>query len=104
MLAAAMLLSKAMKPAKASALSVDLPRAADPHLAHHLYVDNDSPGSIYTAAGPAGGMVIISGTGSMAQVIDSAGVAHNCGGWGHMFGDGECSRRAARATRADCRC
>jgi N-acetylglucosamine kinase-like BadF-type ATPase len=52
-------------------------------------VDNDSPGSIYTAAGARGGMVLISGTGSMGQVIDAAGKPHNCGGWGHMFGDGE---------------
>lgn len=62
-------------------------KALDPHLSEHVYVDNDSPGSIFTAAGPAGGMVIISGTGSMSQLIDPAGKVYNCGGWGHMYGD-----------------
>jgi N-acetylglucosamine kinase len=61
---------------------------ADPSLAKFYYVDNDSPGSIYTAAGPKGGMVLISGTGSMGQVINGkTGKATNCGGWGHLFGD-----------------
>ena len=61
--------------------------ARDPALCAHYYVDNDSPGSVYTAAGPAGGLVLICGTGTMAQLIDSGGRAFNCGGWGHMFGD-----------------
>lgn len=63
-------------------------KATWPTLSGHYYVDNDCPGSVYTAAGDKGGMVIISGTGSMSQLIDPAGKAHNCGGWGHMFGDG----------------
>lgn len=63
-------------------------RARDGALATAYYVDNDSPGCVYTAAGGAGGMVIISGTGSMTMLIDRAGAAHNCGGWGHLFGDG----------------
>lgn len=64
------------------------PCVADPALAKSYYVDNDSPGSIYTAAGPKGGMVLISGTGSMGQVINGkTGKATNCGGWGHLFGD-----------------
>jgi hypothetical protein len=33
-------------------------------------------------------MVIISGTGTMGQVLTSDGKTFNCGGWGHMFGDG----------------
>lgn len=69
----------------------------DPQLASYYYVDNDSPGCVYTAAGPAGGLVIISGTGSMGQLITGAGEVYNCGGWGHMFGDGE--RRAERGCR-----
>ena len=36
-------------------------------------------------------MVIIAGTGSMGQVMDASGRTTNCGGWGHMFGDGEAS-------------
>ena len=59
----------------------------DAKLAEFYYIDNDSPGSVYTAAGPAGGLVIICGTGTMAQLIDPHGKAYNCGGWGHMFGD-----------------
>ena len=46
-------------------------------------------GSVFTAAGAAGGLVIICGTGTMAQLINADGKAFNCGGWGHMFGDGE---------------
>jgi len=60
----------------------------DANLSLSYYVDNDSPGSIYTSAGGKGGMVIISGTGTMGQVLTSDGKTFNCGGWGHMFGDG----------------
>lgn len=60
-----------------------------PGFAHSYYIDNDSPGSIFTAAGPAGGCVIISGTGQMGQVITGGGKVVNCGGHGHMYGDGE---------------
>lgn len=66
-------------------------RGADPHLAAHYYVNNDSPGSIFTASGDKGGVVIISGTGSMSEVIDAEGRSFTCGGWGHMFGDGASS-------------
>jgi N-acetylglucosamine kinase len=44
-------------------------RTRDPALAKTYYIDNDSPGSVYTAAGAAGGAVIISGTGSMSELI-----------------------------------
>lgn len=59
-----------------------------PWLASHYYIDNDSPGSIYTAAGDAGGCVLIAGTGSMGQFMAPSGSTVNCGGHGHMFGDG----------------
>ena len=64
-------------------------RAAHPWLAASYYIDNDSPGSIYTAAGAAGGCVLIAGTGSMGQLMDASGAVVNCGGNGHMYGDGE---------------
>ena len=51
---------------------------------------------MFTAAGGAGGLVIICGTGTMAQLIDGEGKAYNCGGWGHMFGDGEKYREETR--------
>lgn len=59
----------------------------DPNLANHFHFYDDSVGSIYTAS-DEGGMVIISGTGSMAKSINSSGVSQRCGGWGHMIGDG----------------
>ena len=62
-------------------------RERDPHLSRSYFIDNDSPGSVFTASGPRGGVVIISGTGTMAQLITPEGRAVNCGGWGHCFGD-----------------
>lgn len=53
----------------------------------HYYIDNDSPGSIFTAAGNAGGCVIICGTGTMAQLLTADGRSISCGGHGHMYGD-----------------
>jgi len=65
-------------------------RSNFPWLSASYYIDNDSPGSIYTAAGDAGGCVIIAGTGSMGQLITPSGATINCGGHGHMYGDGVC--------------
>ena len=62
--------------------------ARDASLSAAFFIENDTLGSIYTAAGAAGGMVIISGTGSMSQLLDASGETHNCGGWGHLIGDG----------------
>lgn len=42
--------------------------AAAPGLARSLYFYNDTVGSIFTAS-PSGGMVVIAGTGSMAQLM-----------------------------------
>lgn len=71
--------------------------ALDPHLVapgpERMYIDNDSPGSVFTAAGKAGGLVIIAGTGTMGQLIlprgQQGGGLHivSCGGHGHMYGD-----------------
>lgn len=91
-----------LQPRQQEALTAAL-RERDASLARSYYIDNDSPGSVYTAAGPAGGCVIISGTGTMSQLIDSNGKAFNCGGWGHMFGDGACSVGRMRAVASHSR-
>ena len=56
-------------------------------LAASYYIDNDSPGSIYAAAGARGGCCIIAGTGCMSQLIAPSGLRVACNGHGHMFGD-----------------
>ena len=63
-------------------------RSAHPWLSASYYIDNDSPGSIFTAAKGAGGCVIIAGTGSMGQLMLPSGEVVNCGGHGHAYGDG----------------
>ena len=63
-------------------------RSAYPWLSASYYIDNDSPGSIFTAAKGAGGCVIIAGTGSMGQLMLPSGEVINCGGHGHAYGDG----------------
>jgi N-acetylglucosamine kinase len=67
---------------------VALFREKYPRLAASYYIDNDSPGSIFTAAKGAGGCVIIAGTGSMGQLMLPSGEVVNCGGHGHAYGDG----------------
>ncbi len=59
-------------------------RAAD--FAGEFFIVNDSVGSVFTAC-DAGGMVIISGTGSIAQYIAADGSSSRTGGWGHLLGD-----------------
>ena len=78
-------------------------RASAPWLAGSYYVDNDSFGSIFTAAGDAGGSVIIAGTGSIAQLVPAApgGAPVTVGGHGHMLGDeGSAWSVASTALRA----
>jgi hypothetical protein len=62
-------------------------RAGAPTLAAEYWVDNDSPGSVFTAAGGAGGTVIIAGTGTMGQLILPDGSIVSAGGHGHEYGD-----------------
>jgi len=66
---------------------ITLFKERNPNFSSHYYIDNDSPGSIFTAAGNAGGCVIICGTGTMAQLITNDGRSISCGGHGHMYGD-----------------
>lgn len=57
-----------------------------PNLAKSYVVTEDTMGAVYTASAN-GGMVLISGTGSNAFLINVDGSTHNCGGWGHFIGD-----------------
>jgi N-acetylglucosamine kinase len=52
----------------------------------HVVVGNDTVGSVFTAS-PDGGLVVISGTGTMAEAFLADGKSFRCGGWGHMLGD-----------------
>jgi len=54
--------------------------------ARQFFIVNDSVGSVFTAC-DEGGMVIISGTGSIAQYIAADGSSSRTGGWGHLLGD-----------------
>ncbi|XP_046382432.1 N-acetyl-D-glucosamine kinase [Ischnura elegans] len=57
-----------------------------PDAALEVVVTSDTVGSI-AAISDAGGMVIISGTGSNALLINPDGTNHRSGGWGHALGD-----------------
>lgn len=95
-------------------------------VAEELMVYNDAVGSAFTAssngesrlldamvrggltaAGDAGSVVVICGTGSIAQLVMADASTHRCGGWGHMVSDGArgslqtcaCARRSCRGRR-----
>lgn len=61
-------------------------RNASPNLAKAYVVCSDTAGSLATAE-PDGGVVLISGTGSNALLINPDGSKFQCGGWGHLLGD-----------------
>ncbi|GAB1603878.1 N-acetyl-D-glucosamine kinase-like [Argonauta hians] len=55
-------------------------------LTESVYCCSDTESAIYSAS-DNGGIVLISGTGSNCQLINSDGSKHQCGGWGHLIGD-----------------
>lgn len=57
-----------------------------PNMAEEVVVTSDTVGSI-AAINETGGMVIISGTGSNALLINPDGTNYRSGGWGHALGD-----------------
>ncbi|XP_037777026.1 uncharacterized protein LOC119574000 [Penaeus monodon] len=70
-----------------------------PDLARHVIVSSDTKGSIATAC-QNGGIVLISGTGSNALLLNPDSKTYRCGGWGHLLGDeGGAYWIAARAVK-----
>jgi N-acetylglucosamine kinase-like BadF-type ATPase len=53
---------------------------------HHLLV-TDAEIALYAAVGTAGGMIVVSGTGSIAYARDDRGRTLRAGGWGAAFDD-----------------
>ncbi|XP_029644985.1 N-acetyl-D-glucosamine kinase isoform X1 [Octopus sinensis] len=56
------------------------------HLSEGLYCCSDTECAFYTVS-DKGGVILIAGTGSNCQLINSDGSQHRCGGWGHLIGD-----------------
>lgn len=59
----------------------------DPNFPEALELVGDYVGSIATALGQEGGIVMIAGTGSACCLMNSDGKFYNRGGWGHLLGD-----------------
>ncbi len=66
-----------------------------------LEVTTDAHAALFGAAEGGAGVIVISGTGSIAMGRDGAGAIHRAGGWGYIFGDEgsafDISRQALRA-------
>ncbi len=68
--------------------------------AKRVYLDTDILAAWAGACGLKPGVVVISGTGSMALAVDHAGQRYRAGGWGAYFGDeGSAYTIANRAIR-----
>lgn len=52
-----------------------------------LHVDNDAVPALYSGTWGQPGIVLISGTGSIACALTSGGARHRVGGWGYLLGD-----------------
>lgn len=57
-----------------------------PYSARDCVVGSDTIGSLKTGL-ESGGIVLITGTGSNALLINPDGKTYGCGGWGHVMGD-----------------
>lgn len=58
-----------------------------PNCTEACFACNDTVGSLETAT-DKGGIVLIAGTGSNCLLINPNGSMFQCGGWGHMLGEG----------------
>jgi N-acetylglucosamine kinase-like BadF-type ATPase len=71
----------------------------------HLSVVHDSVNALIGATAGQPGLIVISGTGSVARGMDARGREMRVGGWGHLFGDEGSAyfigREAVRATTAE---